>query len=411
MPSNSWLFAITTALAVAATAPSAVWAQAADSVTAIRDLPRPGYEPRTVRLGALVLAPEIAAEAHYDSNIFATSRDADDDIVINITPRVDATLSTDRLKLAADAYANLRRHAENGTENSTTFGAGGTVDLALSERHQLTGGLRFDRSVQSRADPESFTGRNESPAPIDTASADLGYRFRGGRIGFSLNAGAQVIDFRPVSESDRDLSAFRGAARVFFSVSPRFDAFFEGFVNRRDVRLAVDRSGIDRDATTVGGLIGTSLALARRWRGEIAFGVFKSNPDDVTLTSFSGLSASGRLTWSPAVRTAVTFDVFSGDVATVRAGATGRIDTRLGVRIDQEARHNLLLNLTAGFRDTRYRGIDRQQQVASIGIGGELLLNRRLSLTANASFARRSASVPLDEFERATAGIGLRLRY
>src|SRR3546814_19223227 len=85
------------------------------------------------------------------------------------------------------------------------------------------------------------------------------------------------------------------------------------------------RSGLDRDATTLGFLTGAGLDIGTKWRGEIGVGLFRTNSDDPTLRSFSGFAANGKITWSPDERTAVTAAVFRGDVATVRSGpATGR---------------------------------------------------------------------------------------
>src|SRR3546814_6314246 len=119
-------------------------------------------------------------------------------------------------------------------------------------------------------------------------------------------------------------------------------------------RLSVDRGGLDRDATTLGFLTGAGLDIGTKWRGEIGVGLFRTNSDDPTLRSFSGFAANGKITWSPDERTAVTADVFRGDVATVQSGAGGRIDTRIGLRLDQEIRHNLLMSLRAGVRSEEH---------------------------------------------------------
>src|SRR3546814_952036 len=121
--------------------------------------------------------------------------------------------------------------------------------------------------------------------------------------------------------------------------------------------------------------------------GEIGVGLFRTNSDDPTLRSFSGFAANGKITWSPDERTAVTADVFRGDVATVQSGAGGRIDTRIGLRLDQEIRHNLLMSLRAGVRRTSYRGgaADQRETTASVGGEVEYLMNRHISIFVNRS--------------------------
>src|SRR3546814_4462414 len=61
-------------------------------------------------------------------------------------------------------------------------------------------------------------------------------------------------------------------------------------------------------------------------------------------------------------RTAITLDAFRGDVATVRTGALARTDTRIGIGVQQEVRHNLLFNAGLSWRQTDYRGTSDQTQ-------------------------------------------------
>src|SRR3546814_18921796 len=96
--------------------------------------------------------------------------------------------------------------------------------------------------------------------------------------------------------------------------------------------------------------------IGTKWRGEIGVGLFRTNSDDPTLRSFSGFAANGKITWSPDERTAITADVFRGDVATVQSGAGGRIDTRIGLRRDPEIPHNTLMSVRGGERRTSSRG-------------------------------------------------------
>src|SRR3546814_13875361 len=64
--------------------------------------------------------------------------------------------------------------------------------------------------------------------------------------------GVQRQNYLAPDESDRDLTTWRGSVRVSAQLAAGRDVFLLGFVNRRDHRLSVDRSGLDRDATTLG---------------------------------------------------------------------------------------------------------------------------------------------------------------
>src|SRR3546814_6212289 len=112
-----------------------------------------------------------------------------------------------------------------------------------------------------------------------------------------LQGGVQRQNYLAPDESDRDLTTWRGSVRVSAQLAAGRDVFLRGFVNRRDHRLSVDRSGLDRDATTLGFLTGAGLDIGTKWRGEIGVGLFRTNSDDPTLRSFPGFAANGKITW------------------------------------------------------------------------------------------------------------------
>lgn len=391
---------------------TAAHGQVVDRTTSVLDLPRRGYEPRNLRWGSNVIAPELRVEGLFDSNVFATSANEDGDFIINLAPRIDMKSDFGKVRLASDVYVTHREYLQHGRESRTSFGGGTSGKYAISQAHTLNGGVRYDRSVESRADPEANRNPNISPRKIDGFSGNFGYKYLRNRIGIAVQGGVERMNYLSVAEADRDMDTYRGSLRLLTQLSAGKQVYAEAYVNRRNYDLKFDRSGVDRDATTYGFLTGISLDLSSKWRGEMGVGLFRSNPDDPSLKSFSGFGANGRITWSPDERTAVTASVFRGDVATVRGGANGRIDTRIGLRLDQEVRHNFLLSAGVGVRRTSYRGGGNIKQTTSYGeVEAEYLLNRSFSAFANASYSRRTADIVNDRFKRAAVGVGLRLRY
>jgi hypothetical protein len=388
-------------------------AQQVDRGTSALDLPRPGYEPRNLRFGTTVIAPEVRVKGLYDSNVFATSTNPSNDFIISVAPHIDATSEFGALSFKSDIYADHREYTDHGRESRTTFGGGTKGGYAINQANRLSFGARFDRDVESRADPEATRDPNLPPRKIDGLGAQLGYAYRRNRIGIAVDGAVQKQNYLAPDENDRDMTTWRGALKLSAQLAAGRDVFVQGYVNRRDHRLNFDRSGINRDTTTLGALAGIGLDIGTKWRGEMGVGVFRSNPADATLKSFSGFAANGRITWSPDERTAITADVFRGDVATIQSGAGGRIDTRLGLRLDQEVRHNLLMSVRAGVRRTTYRGAasDARQTTASVGGEVEYLMNRYVSVFVNASYAKRYARIDTDDFKKGGVGIGLRLRY
>lgn len=387
-------------------------AQEVERGTSALDLPRLGYEARGWRSGGHTIHPQLLVEGNYNSNVYATSTNADDDYIVTVAPRIDVTSALGNLNLASDVFVTHREYLDNGRESNTTFGGGTKGGYTISRTNSVNFGARFQRAVESRADPEANASVLLSPRKINVLTGDLGYSYQGNRLGVSLQGGVQNVNFLNAGEQDKDNTIYRVSLRGSLMLKQGMEVFIQPYYNRRDARLRVDRNGVDRDTTTIGALAGIKLDLGNVWRGDMGVGVFRANPDQAGFPSRTGFAVNGRLIWSPDERTAFTLAAFRGDVATIRAGATSRTDTNLSLRWDQEIRHNLLLNAIVGVNRTEYKGSPRQKRTTGFGrVEVEYLLNQRLSAFANAGYTTRSAPIDTNEFKRTIVGLGLRLRF
>ncbi|AUW57372.1 hypothetical protein C1T17_03920 [Sphingobium sp. SCG-1] len=392
--------------------PCQAFAQRVQRDTSIEDLPRPGYEPRTIRAGSFVLMPQVEAGARLDNNILATQSNRRSDVIFLLNPSIEARQDSASAKFRAKAYGGLSRYARTSRENTTEFGASVDYSRAFGSRQSLGTLLSFDRTFERRSDPEAEFARNRRPALINVAAAELEYRYDGPRVGVTANVAATKLDYLPFEDADRDMVTYRASVKGQIRLSERISVFVQPYVARRNPRVKIDRTGVDRTATTYGGLAGVSLAFADRLRGDLGIGVFRSNPGDISLDAFTGIAANGRLTWRPRTRTAISMDVFRGDVATVRIGAIGRIDARSSIRIDQEARHNLILHGMLGLRDIHYRGdFDQDERYVTAEAGARYLLNRHVSVEAIANYSQRTTPDNFNEFRRWQGFLKLILIY
>src|SRR3546814_13617060 len=92
-----------------------------------------------------------------------------------------------------------------GRESRTTFGLGAKGDYGLNRAHRLTFGARFDRDVESRADPEATRNPDLPPRKIDMLSGEPGYSYKLNRIGIGEQGGVQRQNYLAPAESARDL--------------------------------------------------------------------------------------------------------------------------------------------------------------------------------------------------------------
>src|SRR3546814_13993582 len=107
-----------------------------------------------MRFGTTTIAPELRVQSVYESNVFATSANEDDDIIVSIAPRIDATSEFGDVRPKSDIHADHREYTDNGRESRTTYALGTKDDYALNRAHRLTFGARFDREEETRADTD-----------------------------------------------------------------------------------------------------------------------------------------------------------------------------------------------------------------------------------------------------------------
>lgn len=400
-----------TGAALALAAGGAAGAQQSAATLNFEQKPPPGYERRAMHFGAWTVMPELRLSAVADSNIFATSSNAEEDIIFIVEPKVMLERSTEELKIDVDAHGTIRQYAENTGENINLFGANGRLRYKATPAQTVTAGAGFERTFQRRDDPERNDDLNLPLTPIANFSADVGYGYRPGRLGVEARAGLVKTDYDEPVDDERDLTSYRGSVRTLAGVSSRVDAFVEAYAVWRDFRLDVDNTGVDRDGETFGGTAGVALDITDKLTGEIGAGVFRATFDDPTLDEFTGFGASGALTWLPQQRTALVLNVFRGDVATNRIGANGRVDSRASLKVFQEVRHNLRARLEAGYRHGEFRGADQTQDDITAGAAVEYLISRHLAAELGYTFRKRDATLPLEEFTAHQVGLALVARY
>ena len=378
----------------------------------VLDLPQPGYEPRNLRVGTATVEASVETGLEFNSNIFATPNNEEEDLIVRIGPEITAASRWRNYALGAGAYANFRRFLENERENTETFGVNATVIAEVSREHKLSTEVRYDRSFERRDDPDANSTAADPLTKIDIVGANIRYEFRPGRFGLAAGAGVSKSNYLSVQDDDRDMTTFNVSTRALAGVSPDIDAFVEGYLVFRDARLDVDRNGVNRDTDTFGVRAGIAVDLTEKLTGEVSAGIFDANPQDPTLDDFSGFSASGRLRWSPRARTGVVLSVFRGDVATIRTGASGRIDTRLGVEVIQEVLHNVRVRGGVGYREGEFRTVNPQiEEDVTARVGGEYLLNRHIAVNADYRFRSRNSTLDTDDFNMHSFGVSLTLQY
>ncbi len=377
----------------------------------VLDLEREGYQPYQIKAGGIIVSPELDVSTLFDSNVYAAHVDRQRDFVTRIRPRLLIESGEGPVQWNGQISGELRRYASTSRENSESYGASGTIatNLANGLKATATGGYR--RAVENRSDPEVRQNPTIGPPLFDVYNGELTLQGGRGNLGVSIKALAEKYNFVARANDDRDFTSYRATMRLLYKMAPAVSGYVQGYINQRDFRIRAPVTGANRNGRTLGGLAGIQIDPGGKVRGDIGMGIFRYYPTSSLFQSFSGFAIDGSLIYTPRARTAVIFDLFRGDVATVRNGASGRIDSRLRVAIQQEVRHNLVASAAVRYRQTQYRGVTDKLNTLGADLDLEYLIDHHFSLALIAQATKRTSRAAIERFERGRVGLELRVRY
>lgn len=369
------------------------------------------YASRAKEYGNFRLIAGGEARIAFDDNVFAEPVGGASDAVMRVSPYAEISHDGGQLSLRLRGSLDIRRYASETSENSEAASVQLQTGLALGQGQELSSQASWDRTVEDRGDPEARSQLLLGPRRFDIFTGGLAYRRTSTRFLVNLEANAQKVDARDTIDADRDYTSYFGQAGFGLRPGGPFYVIVSGFANRREFRLEEIVPGVDRDSTTYGGRLGMQFADGGVFEGRIAAGVFKFDPDASAQNTRTGFSLDGSVTYRPRRRTAVSLELFKGDVASFRGGASARTDTRIGLRLEQEMRHNFLGRITGGYQRSDFFGSGQQERTWRWGGEVEYVVRRNASLVASMQFSTRDSDIALEEFERFSAGVGVRFRF
>lgn len=369
------------------------------------------YQTTAIRAGDLLLYPELFGGIQYDDNIYAEPTNEKQDAVLHLVPQIRGQLDHGSWKFRALGEAYLRRYKDHPSENSTGATAQGEVTLSPRENETFHALAGWQRLVEDRGDPEANPGIGHGPRLSNIFQGKLDYHRARGVWLIDGSASASKFDYLAAEDVYRNHLALSGQLTAGHQLGGLTLATVTAFVQKRSFDRKLDLSGQDRDANTYGARAGVQIAPGGLLEGGASIGVFRFDPVDREIGAYTGLSVSANLVYRPTERTAVLVDAFRGNVATYRAGAQSRTDTRLGLTIQQEVHHDVLAHLTGYLRDTKFRGSGISETTYLIEADVEYLIDRHCSVGAVGRFGKRTSDDPFEEFSRTRLMAYLRLRY
>lgn len=376
----------------------------------IEERRRPQFDPLGIRAGGFLIYPSIQVGTEYNSNVFASRNDEEDDLGLLIRPRITANSQWSRHALNMSLFGDVGLYKEFDENDYQDFGASLNGRLDITRNDILFGNVSLQRRHETRESPEAI--QTGDLVTYFDGLAQIGYRRDFNLVFFVVSGAFNRLDYQEEdrNEDRRDLIDLNGDLRVGYKVSPRFNLFVQGDYTIVRYDKTPDNSGLDRDSKGFGFSVGTEIDITGILFGEVQVGYVQREYDDDDLDSVSGPGGQAKLTWNVTGLTSVIFEAGGGIVETTQNGASANLQSNVALEVQHELLRNLLLNGRLSYTRDDFDGIDRTDNTYRARAGVRYLLNRNLSVEGGYEYSTRDSDVGGAEYDRHLVRLGLTAR-
>jgi len=383
---------------------------------------RPQYDPLGVRMGSFVLLPELTVQEQYETNIFFTENNEEDDFITRVMPGLRLRSDWNNHQLQLESGADLGFYADNTDEDFQDYfvGASGRVDIKRSTQLRLR--TRYRRDHESRESPDdadAVAGMRvaDEPTKMDLYSAGASLRHDFGRLNATVGGSFDRVSFKDpdaigggsINEHERDRNIYAGTLRVGYEIQPTYEAFVLGSYNVREYDGL--EGGIDRDSDGYGIALGMEIDFGGLIFGEFYVGYLTQRYDDSTLDDLNGVGGGADITWNVTGLTTITGSLLGDVRETTATGASGRLVGTGEIGVDHELRRNIILGANINATRDDYEGINRTDWIYGAGADATYLINRYLRGGVEYEFRQRDAESSVNDFTNHVFLIRLGLQY
>jgi len=358
----------------------------------------PLYEAPGVQFGTINLRPELNQSVGFDSNPIGLASPKGSPVIETqgqVAASMDLPLTSFRLSANVDnvIYTNLPN--QNYTNWGITAGAEhqfGLNDLWANYSHEqltiLPNGLNtanITQPVGMALDDGQIAYRIQFGAGSITPGLQVD-RFNFQNVPIAGTTLSQAINNRVVVTPNvavgYEFATRRTAVLVIRDSSASYTVSAPGVANRDYNDLAI-LGGVDYDTDAVI-RFRTLIGYERR--------TFSSNQFQTIQAPIFEATAI----WTPTGLTTVTGTIARRIEAALENSTTGYTENYAQLRVDHEFLPNVLLYAAGGYYLDQYQDFGNQS-LASVGVGGNWLLNRNMQLGASYTFVARTTGSTASE--------------
>lgn len=383
----------------------------------VTDRARPDYDPAGARVGSFLLFPSIELGVGYDDNIGRAANNTTESVGFTVSPELQLRSQWSRHELNLQAQSRSIFYTEDSDLNYTDYGVGmdGRIDVSSSTNIEVE--ATYSELNEELLTVTAPTGASE---PVEYTSLGFGVQInqRFNRLTGELEGTYGDLDYDDVTnliggviDSDlRDRASAEARLRLGYDVNPDVNLFIEGALNEVDYDQAPPAVAVNRDSDGYRVGAGATFDLTTLVSGEVVFGYLEQNYDSAALADVSGLAADVDVAWYVTPLTTVNIGAGSSAEQSDAVGSGGFLSQYVELGVDHELLRNVIVSAGGSFTNNDFEGIARDDDVITLDVGAEYLINRNMSLDVGYSYDERDSSVASRDYERNRVGLTVRFQ-
>ncbi|WP_394729145.1 outer membrane beta-barrel protein [Altererythrobacter sp. GH1-8] len=383
---------------------------------------RPEYEGDGLRMGTLIVRPELNTTASYSDNILAEDTDKISDGIFLIRPEVLVRLDMPVIDLRLRTGLELERFADNSSENTDAYFATlrGILGRGRSTQAQFRVTYRSDNesrraldaadSLATRLGRDSLEGFAEIRQDLGALDALVSGRVRKLSYGSARDDGGTVVDF-----SFRDQTIYQITGGGEYAITPNDLVIARATYDKRemDVRPGdplFNPAGFDQTSEGYRLEAGYGRQVSELLYLRVFVGYLEQNFDDARVEDISGLSVNSDAFWNITPLTSIRVAASRSIDEVVAPDLAGNLRTQVSAQVDHELKRNFIVSASARYADISPRGIGISADEFEASLTGRLFVNRLITVNGGFSHYQRNSSSANQRFDENVFFVGLRFR-
>lgn len=352
-------------------------------------------DPQSIDLAGFQFTPTLLVRQSYDDNYRGLRDDVQSSWVTGISPTFQLS-AEDRNSAYMLEYSAVQDifHSDSDASNTDHFLTFKSI-LEFTARHRLDWGLAYHR-VEETAETATAAENDKYSRSLANATYTFGAPSARNQLKFGANFEARRYHNTGAINAQEERDSLQLNTGWFYRLGARTQTILELRHTDHDYKQA----GSFRDSTDLAALAGLAWEATARTSGSARFGYerkdFDNNP---ARDQYSNPMWEVGVAWEPRSYSVFTLDTRQSFVEGDQGATTVHDWTTIaGWRHDWTSR--ISSNLDYRFSDQDYRGIDRDDELTSYGVGLTYSPDRWVDVTLGYRRTHNDSTVRLESYKR-----------